>query len=83
MPPKPYTPAYRQVIEDIRQQIAKGDLKPGDRLPGGKQLQKQYGVSETVIRSALLVLKEEGVVEGRQGLGVFVADGRAWSRPGG
>jgi GntR family transcriptional regulator len=73
MPPS-RPPAYRRIAEDIRQQIATGALAPGDVLPSEAELREQYGVSNTVVRNALLILKAERLVEGRQGSGVYVAD---------
>lgn len=63
---------YERVAEAIREQIRSGQLKPGDQLPSTTQLQEQYGVSYGSIRSAMLVLKAERLVEGRPGEGVYV-----------
>jgi len=65
---------YMRVADAIRDQIRSGDLKPGDKLPSTHQLIEQHGVSYSSIRSAMLVLKAEGLVEGRQGEGVYVVD---------
>jgi GntR family transcriptional regulator, transcriptional repressor for pyruvate dehydrogenase complex len=53
--------------------IAGGTLAPGDKLPTGQQLAEQYGVSLTVIREAISSLRADGLIESRQGSGVFVA----------
>ncbi len=70
----PRTPDYQRIANEIRAKIKAGELKPGDRLPSISQLQKQYGVSAQPVKSALLVLQTEGLVEGHQGRGVFVID---------
>ena len=70
----PRMPDYQRIANEIRTKIAGGDLKPGDRLPSISQLQKQYAVSAQPVKSALLVLQTEGLVEGHQGRGVFVVD---------
>lgn len=67
-------PAYLQVARDIREQISSGKLKPGDKLPSFGALCQHYSASSTVIRSAMLVLKAEGLIDGRQGKGVYVTD---------
>jgi DNA-binding GntR family transcriptional regulator len=67
-------PDYQRIAGDIRGKIATGELRPGDRLPSISQLQQQYGVSAQPVKSALLVLQTEGLVEGHQGRGVFVID---------
>ncbi len=72
----PRTPDYQRIANEIRTKIKSGELRPGDRLPSISQLQKQYGVSAQPVKSALLVLQTEGLVEGHQGRGVFVIDQR-------
>lgn len=67
-------PAYLQVARDIREQIKSGKLKPGDKLPSFSALCEHYKVSGTVIRTAMILLKAEGVLDGRQGKGVYVTD---------
>jgi DNA-binding GntR family transcriptional regulator len=67
-------PLYQVVAEGIRAQIASGVLKPGDQLPFKRLLAEQYGVSEQVIDVAMVLLRAEGLVEGQQGKGVFVAE---------
>lgn len=68
------TPDFKRIADEIRGKIASGELKPGDKLPSISQLTKQYGVSAQPVKSALLVLQTEGIVEGHQGRGVFVVD---------
>ncbi|MEH0845286.1 winged helix-turn-helix domain-containing protein [Micromonospora sp. CPCC 205711] len=66
--------AYLRVVRDIREQITSGELKPGDKLPSFKALCEHYKVSGTVIRTAMVLLKAEGVIDGQQGKGVYVTD---------
>lgn len=65
-------PKYERVADAIRDQIRSGQLKPGNKLPSIAQLQEQHGVSYGSIRSAMLVLKAERLIEGRPGEGVYV-----------
>jgi DNA-binding GntR family transcriptional regulator len=70
-------PKYMQVAEDIRQQIRTGQLNPGDRLPSTTQLVEHYRtklgrMSYGTLRDALRELKQEGLIEGRPGDGVYV-----------
>ena len=55
--------------------IRTGDYLPGARLPSEMSMAKSFGVSRTVIREAVSRLKSEGLVESRQGSGVFVRTG--------
>ena len=66
------TPVYRLIVDDIRTQIANGVLKPGQKLPSIAALADQYECSQTQVKTAIVILRELGVVEGRQGVGVFV-----------
>jgi len=67
-------PAYQRIAADFRARIMSGALSPGEMLPSESELRETYGVSNTVVRNAILILKAEGLVTGRQGSGVFVTD---------
>jgi DNA-binding FadR family transcriptional regulator len=56
----------------LRQQITQGDFGPGDRLPSEASLSETHGVSRTVVREAIASLRADGMVESRQGSGVYV-----------
>jgi GntR family transcriptional repressor for pyruvate dehydrogenase complex len=68
------------VAQQLLKQIDKGTFARGAKLPTEAVLAQQFGVSRTVIREALSRLKNEGVVEPRQGSGVYVA-GHGTIRP--
>lgn len=70
-------PAYLQVADELRDSIDSGGVKPGERLPSGRDLARRYGVAPMTISHALDVLRGEGLVEAYQGRGVFVTDHRA------
>jgi DNA-binding GntR family transcriptional regulator len=59
---------------DIRQQIASGELQPGDQLPTVADLAAQYHVSTATVVKAMRVLREEGLIITRHGWGSHVAD---------
>ena len=65
---------YRQIAEQLRALISKGEYKPGERLPAERDLAKQMGVSRPSVREALIALEVEGWVEVRTGSGVFVLE---------
>lgn len=64
----------QQIINDYRDKITSGELKPGEKLPSAAELREQYGVSITVVRYAVGWLKAAGLAVGVPGVGVFVAD---------
>ncbi len=57
----------------LREQLASGSLKPGDRLPTENELARAHGVSRAVVREAIAALRADGLVTARQGSGAFVA----------
>src|SRR5438045_2619711 len=65
---------YRQIAEQLRTLMTKGEFKPGARLPAERDLAKQLGVSRPSVREALIALEVEGWVEVRGGAGVFVLE---------
>lgn len=62
-----------QVAEQLSAEIQQGRLAPGDKLPTEAQLVAQFQVSRTVVREAVSRLKSIGLVDSRQGSGVFVS----------
>lgn len=57
----------------LTQEIVSGNLEPNTRLPTEQEMIATFGVSRTVVREAIAALRSEGLVESRQGAGVFVA----------
>lgn len=66
--------SYEQVVDQIRDQIRSGRLVRGERLPSERELGASFGVGRGVIREAVKVLGAMGLVEARQGSGLFVRD---------
>lgn len=62
------------VVAAIRKQLVAGEIQPGQKLPTEEKMTEAFGVSRTVIREALASLAADGLVEPRQGAGVFVLD---------
>ncbi|MFF4418046.1 winged helix-turn-helix domain-containing protein [Streptosporangium sp. NPDC001559] len=74
-------PGYLQIADDLRDQIRRGTLAPGDPLPSTTQLATAYDASLSVVKLAVGVLRNEGLVIGQQGKGVFVRDDAASAPP--
>jgi GntR family transcriptional repressor for pyruvate dehydrogenase complex len=66
-------PLPDRIADMIKQEIAEGRLAPGERLPPEQQLAENYGVSRNVVREGIARLRNEGIIESRQGIGAFVA----------
>lgn len=60
--------------QSLRQAIAQGTFRPGTQLPTEAELCQMLGVSRTVVREALRVLEDDGLVARRHGVGTFVRD---------
>jgi GntR family transcriptional repressor for pyruvate dehydrogenase complex len=60
-----------QQIQDL---VRSGDLRGGDRLPSERELSEYLGVSRTVVREAIKLLKAVGLVRVKQGVGTFIAE---------
>ena len=63
---------YRQIADQLRALIGKGEFAVGTRLPAERDLARQLGVSRPSVREALIALEVEGWVEVRIGSGVYV-----------
>lgn len=64
---------YMQMADHIADRIAKGDLRPGARLPGERDLAAEYGVANLTARRAVRELRERGLVVTLPAKGTFVA----------
>jgi len=73
-------PKYRQIANHFRDQILRGDLRPGDELPSERAVASRFSVSRPTATKALELLRQEGFAESVQGSGTFVADPQAHRR---
>jgi DNA-binding transcriptional regulator YhcF (GntR family) len=69
-------PFYRQIIEQAKFAIARGDLEPGHRLPTVRQLAVDLSINPNTVIRAYRELEIEGVLNTQQGSGTFVSDKR-------
>ena len=67
------TVRYRAIADDLRRQVEAGDFGAGRVLPSEADLSASYGASRVTVRRALEVLRDEGLLDARQGFGWFVA----------
>ena len=63
---------YERIAAAIRDQITNGTLRPGGRLPTQQELVDSFGCSRQVVRFALDLLENEGLVDRIQGFGTVV-----------
>ena len=65
---------YRQIADQLRALLTKGEYPVGTRLPAERDLARQLGVSRPSVREALIALEVDGWVEIRTGSGVYALD---------
>ena len=63
---------HDQVAAEIRRAIAEGEAGPGDRLPLAKDIAAVLGVNKNTVLRAMLILRDEGLVELGRGSGITV-----------
>ena len=65
-------PFYRQIIEQNKFGIARGELGPGERLPTVRQLAVDLSINPNTVIRAYRELEIEGMLDSQQGSGTFV-----------
>lgn len=70
-------PKYLQIANYIKTEIVRGDRKPGEEIPSERQLAVEWNVARPTASKALQALRQQGLVESRQGAGTFVCDPQA------
>lgn len=66
------TPAYMQLMHHFSEAIARGDYKPGDKLPSESTMCREFGISRTTVRQALQLLTQQNLIFSVHGKGSFV-----------
>ena len=64
---------YQLVIDHVRGEILRENLKPGDRLPGERELAEQLGISRNSVREGLRILENMGVTSSQHGAGHYIS----------
>ena len=67
-------PMYKQVTDQIKNAIAEGGLKQGEKLPSVRNLVQELNISAITVKRAYADLEKEGYILTRAGLGTFVSE---------
>jgi GntR family transcriptional regulator len=67
-------PVYRQIVDQIKRDIAMGRLLKGEKLPTVRQLAAQLAINPNTIAKAYRLLEGEGIIVTRPGAGAFIAN---------
>lgn len=70
-------PLFKQIAVLIQDSIVDGSLAAGERAPSTNELAAFHSINPATARKGLTILVEEGVLEKRRGLGMFVKEGAA------
>ena len=68
-------PIYQQLADRLASQLLDGDPPEGEALPSVRTLASQYLINPRTVSRALQALVDEGLVESRRGVGMYVRDG--------
>ena len=69
-------PISKQIVDAVRMKIATAELEPGDQLPSVRGLAQQLTINPNTVAKAYAELANEGWLDSRQGLGLYVATPR-------
>lgn len=75
-------PSYRRLAKGLRGAIERRDLLPGETLPAERTLSRTLAVSQTMVVTSYDLLRQDGLMESRQGSRTRVAEGTAAMAPG-
>ena len=67
-------PIYIQIVEQVRQQIVDGGLKPGDQLPTVRALASDLRINFNTVSRAYRLLDEAGIISTQQGRGTYILE---------
>ena len=67
-------PIYLQIVEQVRQQVANGELKPGDQLPTVRSLALDLRINFNTVSRAYRLLDESGIISTQQGRGTYILE---------
>ena len=78
--PRSDRPVYKQIADRLRSAIGDGVYAPGDLLPSEHELAAKYGVARGTARQAIMLLRNEGLIDAVHGLGCFVHSPEPYQR---
>lgn len=67
-------PIYLQIVEQVRQQVVSGGLKPGDQLPTVRALASDLRINFNTVSRAYRLLDEAGIISTQQGRGTYILE---------
>lgn len=71
---KTHGPRYQQITDQFRDQVKRGEMKPGDRLPSFGEMRSQFGASQATMDRVFSLLEQDGLISREPGRGTFVTE---------
>ncbi len=68
------TRLYEIIVNQIRNKISSGELKPGQKLPADRELSEEFNVSRATVREAMKTLHVLGLVDIQHGQGIYISE---------
>ena len=68
------TPIYLQVINELKKKMVKGELKPGEKMPSGRDLAVAYKVNQNTAARIYREMEMSGYCFTKRGIGTFVSE---------
>lgn len=72
--PRLSTPVYQQVMDGIKEMVARGILAPGERIPTVREMAAELSLNPNTIAKAYQRLEQEGIIETMRSRGTFIAE---------
>lgn len=73
-------PKYFTLMEQLKEEIISGEIRPGEKLPSENELSRTYSLSRHTVRKALGILEQQGYVEAFHGKGTFCSENMRHTR---
>lgn len=67
-------PIYIQIAKSIKEKIALGQMKPGDKVPSIREIASMYKVNPNTVQRSTQILEEENIIYSKRGIGSFVVE---------
>ncbi|MBZ6473638.1 GntR family transcriptional regulator [Streptomyces griseocarneus] len=78
---QPTDPPYRRIAAELRERIASGEVRAGEKVPSTRRIAQEWGVATATAAKVLAVLRQEGLVRAVPGVGTVVRAPGAVLRP--
>lgn len=69
-----HTPIYQQIVDEFKRSIARGELKPGDRIPSQRELATMVQVNPNTVQRAYREMEQARITESLRGQGTFITN---------